>query len=402
MRPRRAAGQPGRQRRGLRRQSRLARAGGGPRAGRPVRTAGAGGALPGGRGASRPQAAADRGRRPGRRHRRDPGGGRCSGCGRGHPGGGPRLGSRRSRWSARRCLPLSGRRAGPRRPCWPRPAASSGRARPGRRGRLGRRWSGPRAAGPGGGRGRRGLAVGGVRGSHGCGDPLDEVVLRSYVTGAAHMALGWVCSEAIAVDEDGVPEDLTIRSFGILPARGHAPDHCAPSSRRRPTGHRRSAGSDAAFAAVAAAAWMAQGCRPGGRHRRAHVREGGSRWLAASQARTGIPRPVGPYTPVVRAGDWLVCSGQVGLRDGSAGGGSRGSGDPGGGQPRGPAAGPGSRSRASSRPRVFLTDIADYAAMNEAYIAAFGDHRPARSAFAVAGLPLGALVEIEAWAYVGA
>ena len=26
--------------------------------------------------------------------------------------------------------------------------------------------------------------------------------------------------------------------------------------------------------------------------------------------------PVGPYTPAVRAGDWLVCSGQVPLRDG--------------------------------------------------------------------------------------
>jgi len=48
---------------------------------------------------------------------------------------------------------------------------------------------------------------------------------------------------------------------------------------------------------------------------------------------------------------------------------------------------------------VFLTDMADFATLNEAYVAAFGDHRPARSAFAVAGLPLGALVEIEAWAY---
>ena len=48
---------------------------------------------------------------------------------------------------------------------------------------------------------------------------------------------------------------------------------------------------------------------------------------------------------------------------------------------------------------VFLTDMADFSTMNEAYVAAFGDHRPARSAFAVAGLPLGALVEIEAWAY---
>ena len=48
---------------------------------------------------------------------------------------------------------------------------------------------------------------------------------------------------------------------------------------------------------------------------------------------------------------------------------------------------------------VFLKHISDYAAMNEAYVAAFGDHRPARAAVAVADLPLGALVEIEAWAH---
>jgi len=47
---------------------------------------------------------------------------------------------------------------------------------------------------------------------------------------------------------------------------------------------------------------------------------------------------------------------------------------------------------------VFLADIKDYKAMNDAYTQAFGDHRPARSAFAVAGLPLGAAVEIEVWA----
>jgi 2-iminobutanoate/2-iminopropanoate deaminase len=51
---------------------------------------------------------------------------------------------------------------------------------------------------------------------------------------------------------------------------------------------------------------------------------------------------------------------------------------------------------------VFLADIGDFTTMNEAYMAAFGDHRPARSAFAVAALPLGALVEIEAWAWIGA
>ncbi|HET9441720.1 MAG TPA: 2Fe-2S iron-sulfur cluster-binding protein, partial [Acidimicrobiales bacterium] len=35
------------------------------------------------------------------------------------------------------------------------------------------------------------------------GEVLDEVVLRSYCTGAAHMALSWISSEGIAVDEDG-------------------------------------------------------------------------------------------------------------------------------------------------------------------------------------------------------
>jgi 2-iminobutanoate/2-iminopropanoate deaminase len=45
---------------------------------------------------------------------------------------------------------------------------------------------------------------------------------------------------------------------------------------------------------------------------------------------------------------------------------------------------------------VFLVDMADFAAMNTAYADAFGDHRPARSTVAVAALPRGARVEIEA------
>ena len=51
-----------------------------------------------------------------------------------------------------------------------------------------------------------------------CGIPLDQVVLRSYCIGAVHMALGWVRWEGLAVDDDGVPPDLTIRSFGMLRA----------------------------------------------------------------------------------------------------------------------------------------------------------------------------------------
>lgn len=48
---------------------------------------------------------------------------------------------------------------------------------------------------------------------------------------------------------------------------------------------------------------------------------------------------------------------------------------------------------------VLLKHISDYDAMNGVYVECFGDHRPARAAFAVADLPRGAQVEIEAWAF---
>jgi len=44
---------------------------------------------------------------------------------------------------------------------------------------------------------------------------------------------------------------------------------------------------------------------------------------------------------------------------------------------------------------VFLADMADFAAMNEVYAKWFGEHRPARSTVAVAGLPRNVRVEIE-------
>ena len=87
------------------------------------------------------------------------------------------------------------------------------------------------------------------------GEPLSEVTLRSYLVGAAHMALGWVLSEGIAVGDDGVPEDLTIRSFGVLRARDTPPVEV----RIHPTRNEPKRASDAAFAAVAAAAWIALG-----------------------------------------------------------------------------------------------------------------------------------------------
>jgi len=91
------------------------------------------------------------------------------------------------------------------------------------------------------------------------GAVLDQVVLRSYAIGAAHQALGWVRSEGIAVAADGAVQDLTVRSFGILQARAmpevtvtivdgpDVPDVPAVN------------GSDAVFAAVAAARWLGDG-----------------------------------------------------------------------------------------------------------------------------------------------
>jgi len=91
-----------------------------------------------------------------------------------------------------------------------------------------------------------------------CGAPLDETVLRSYCVGAAHMALGWVRSEGLYVDDDGVPHDLTIRSFGILRAKDMPPVHVEIE----PSDDEPVNGSDAVFAAVAAAAWLADGLPP--------------------------------------------------------------------------------------------------------------------------------------------
>jgi CO/xanthine dehydrogenase Mo-binding subunit len=96
------------------------------------------------------------------------------------------------------------------------------------------------------------------------GDPLDPTVLRSYAIGAAHMALGWVLTEGLAVDPaTGEIHDLTIRSFGILRAKDTPPIDVDIVD---DPGDARARASDAVFAAVAAAAWNAisdvEGARP--------------------------------------------------------------------------------------------------------------------------------------------
>ena len=89
-----------------------------------------------------------------------------------------------------------------------------------------------------------------------CGAVLDETVLRSYCTGAAHMALSWVTSESLAVDEHGELHDLTIRSFGIL----RAIDTPRIDITIEPSAADPVNGSDAVFAAVAAAVWLDRDC----------------------------------------------------------------------------------------------------------------------------------------------
>jgi 2-iminobutanoate/2-iminopropanoate deaminase len=115
-----------------------------------------------------------------------------------------------------------------------------------------------------------------------------------------------------------------------------------------------------------------------------------------------MPAPL-PYSPAVRAGDWLVVSGQIGQRDGALVEGGFGP------QLDQVLANLGAVLDANGAARtdvvkctVFLTDMADFDQLNPVYAAFFGDHRPARSAIAVAALPRGAAVEIEAWCHLPA
>lgn len=110
--------------------------------------------------------------------------------------------------------------------------------------------------------------------------------------------------------------------------------------------------------------------------------------------------PLGPYTPVVRAGDFVYVSGQGGLVDGAL--------VDGGVAPEATQAMANMAALLATegctlddlvKTTVFLIDMDDYATLNGAYLAALGTHRPARSCVAVKELPAGFSVEIEGIAY---
>ncbi|HXN62051.1 MAG TPA: Rid family hydrolase [Acidimicrobiales bacterium] len=114
---------------------------------------------------------------------------------------------------------------------------------------------------------------------------------------------------------------------------------------------------------------------------------------------------VGPYSPVRRVGDWVITSGQVGLATDSDGAAAL---VPGGTLAElrqalqnvaEVLAGEGATLGDVVKTTLYLLDMGEFAAVNEVWMEYFTDDRPTRSAVAVAALPIGARVEVEAWAY---
>jgi len=110
------------------------------------------------------------------------------------------------------------------------------------------------------------------------------------------------------------------------------------------------------------------------------------------------PAAIGPYSQAIQVGSMLFTSGQIPLRaDGSLVEGdietqTRQVFD----NLRAVIEAAGGALSQVVKTTVFLKDMQDFASMNGVYEAAFGDHRPARSAVQVARLPRDVLVEIEA------
>ena len=122
---------------------------------------------------------------------------------------------------------------------------------------------------------------------------------------------------------------------------------------------------------------------------------------AATRTMCLMSTPLGPYTPAVRAGDWIIVSGQLGVKDGIlVEGGVAAQTAQAVANLKSQLASMGAELGDIAKTLCFLTDMDTFVTFNEAYVLGLGDHRPARSTVGVAALPvLGAGVEIEAWAF---
>jgi len=116
-------------------------------------------------------------------------------------------------------------------------------------------------------------------------------------------------------------------------------------------------------------------------------------------ATTEAPAAIGPYSQAIQAGSWVFLSGQIGLDPASGelvGGGVEA-------QTRqvfrnlnAVAAAAGGSLESLVKLTVYLTDLGDYATVNEVMQSVFSEPFPARAAVEVSALPRGACVEVEA------
>ena len=114
---------------------------------------------------------------------------------------------------------------------------------------------------------------------------------------------------------------------------------------------------------------------------------------------------VGPYSPVRRVGDWVITSGQVGVATDATGaarlvdGGTVAELRQALQNVAEVLAVEGATLPDVVKTTVYLVDMAEFAAVNEVWVEYFTENPPTRSAVAVAALPIGARIEVEAWAY---
>ena len=245
VRPGRRAGLAAGQRRRLRRQDRVVAAAAARELADRPRPPGAGAAVPRGRRPPRPQAPAARRRDERRRHRRGAGGPHRRHRRRHRRRSRPACGSRRS------TSPVPPTSSQLRAAGWAEALVLLAAVQRRDRGEVEiTSPDGGERPGPGDARRRAARRGAGPR-----RPALDEVVLRSYCIGAAHMALGWVTQRGPRGRRRRPGPRPHHPQLRRPPGRRHAPDR-----RRRRAGDGPPVnGSDAVFAAVAAATWLAQG-----------------------------------------------------------------------------------------------------------------------------------------------
>jgi 2-iminobutanoate/2-iminopropanoate deaminase len=120
-------------------------------------------------------------------------------------------------------------------------------------------------------------------------------------------------------------------------------------------------------------------------------------------ATTGAPGAIGPYSQAIRAGDYLFVSGQVAIDPATGAFVSGSTGD----QTHQVLKNLGAILQAAGasydrvvKTTVYLADMADFAAMNEAYASYFPPPAPARATIQAGRLPRDARVEIDLIAYL--